>query len=57
MEVVRHGKYKSAVEPFLENEMSAENKFQIHTLLNDIWSTLREEISISRDLLDRKSVV
>ena len=51
MEVVRHGKYKSAVEPFLENEMSAENKFQIHTLLNDIWSTLREEISISRDLL------
>ena len=51
MEVVRHGKYKSAVEPFLENEMSAENKFQIHTLLNDIWSTLREEISISRNLL------
>ena len=51
MEVVRHGKYKSAVEPFLENEMSAENKFQIHTLLSDIWSTLREEISISRDLL------
>ena len=51
MEVVRHGKYKSAVEPFLENEMSAENKFQIHTLLNDIWSTLKEEISISRDLL------
>ena len=53
MEVVRHGKYKSAVEPFLENEMSAENKFQIHTLLNDIWSTLREEISISRDLLPK----
>ena len=51
MEVVRHGKYKSAVEPFLENEMSPENKFQIYTLLNDIWSTLREEISISRDLL------
>ena len=51
MAVVRHGKYKSAVEPFLENEMSAENKFQIHTLLSDIWSTLREEISISRDLL------
>tara|TARA_A100001011_G_C14321617_1_gene851029 strand:+ start:4551 stop:6317 length:1767 start_codon:yes stop_codon:yes gene_type:complete len=50
MEVVRHGKYKSAVEPFLENEMSTENKFQISSLLNDIWSTLRDEISISRDL-------
>ena len=51
MEVVRHGKYKSAVEPFLENEMSNENKYQISSLLNDIWSTLREEISASRGLL------
>ena len=51
MEVVRHGKYKSAVEPFLENEMSNENKYQISSLLNDVWSTLREEISASRGLL------
>ena len=51
MEVVRHGKYKSAVEPYLENEMSPENKYQISSLLNDIWSTLREEISISRDII------
>ncbi|MEO2099369.1 MAG: signal peptide peptidase SppA [Flavobacteriaceae bacterium] len=50
MEVVRHGKYKSAVEPFLENEMSAENRYQITSLLNDLWSTLREEIAISRTL-------
>ena len=50
MEVVRHGKYKSAVEPFLQNEMSLENKYQITTLLNDIWSILREDISFSRNL-------
>src|SRR5688572_27971237 len=34
IEVIRHGKYKSAVEPFLSNEMSPENREQITALLN-----------------------
>jgi protease-4 len=34
MEVIRHGKYKSAVEPFLENEMSDANREQVTVLLN-----------------------
>ncbi|MDG2062032.1 MAG: signal peptide peptidase SppA [Flavobacteriaceae bacterium] len=50
MEVVRHGKYKSAVEPYLENEMSAANRFQISSLINDIWETLRDEIAVERNL-------
>ena len=50
MEVIRHGKYKSAVEPFLQNKMSDENKAQISSLLNDVWSVIKEEISISRNL-------
>ena len=50
MEVIRHGKYKSAVEPFLQNKMSDENKTQISSLLNDVWSVIKEEISISRNL-------
>ena len=50
MEVIRHGKYKSAVEPNLENEMSADNRYQIKTLLNDIWETVREEIGEARNL-------
>ena len=50
MEVIRHGKYKSAVEPYLENEMRADNRYQIKTLLNDIWETVREEIGEARDL-------
>ena len=50
MEVIRHGKYKSAVEPFLQNKMSDENKAQIISLLNDIWSVIKEEISTSRNL-------
>ncbi|MGB2153560.1 MAG: S49 family peptidase, partial [Flavobacteriaceae bacterium] len=34
MEVIRHGKYKSAVEPFLSNSMSADNREQIGSLIS-----------------------
>ena len=34
MEVVRHGKYKSAVEPYLDDKMSEANRNQIKSLLN-----------------------
>lgn len=50
MEVVRHGKYKSAVEPFLSNEMSEENRTQIQQLISSIWSSVIDEISESRNL-------
>ena len=50
MEVIRHGKYKSAVEPFLENKMSDANREQITALLNSIWSTITADISESRNI-------
>ncbi len=50
MEVVRHGKYKSAVEPFLGNEMSPENRQQVTELLESLWGSIRQEISESRGL-------
>jgi protease-4 len=50
MEVIRHGKYKSAVEPFLENEMSDANREQITALLNSIWSSVTSDISRSRNI-------
>lgn len=50
MEVVRFGKYKSAVEPFLSNEMSDENREQISALLNSIWTEVKSEISESRNV-------
>jgi protease-4 len=50
MEVIRHGKYKSAVEPYLKNKMSDNNRKQIKELLVSIWSTVKQEISISRNL-------
>ncbi len=50
MEVIRHGKYKSAVEPFLENKMSDANREQITALLNSLWSTVVNDISKSRNI-------
>ena len=51
MEVIRQGKYKSAVEPYLENEMSPANRYQIKSLLKDIWETLKTEIAHARNLV------
>ena len=50
MEVIRHGKYKSAVEPFLENKMSEANREQITSLLNSLWNSVVTDISTSRKI-------
>ncbi|MBO0591868.1 signal peptide peptidase SppA [Cellulophaga sp. E16_2] len=50
MEVIRHGKYKSAVEPYLANEMSEANRTQIKELLSSLWGSMVDEIAISRNI-------
>lgn len=50
MEVIRHGKYKSAVEPFLEDKMSEANREQVSTLLNSVWNSVATDISKSRNI-------
>lgn len=50
IEVVRHGKYKSAVEPYLDNKMSDANREQISTLLNSVWNSILKDISKSRNI-------
>lgn len=50
LEVIRHGKYKSAVEPFLENEMSEANREQVTALLNSVWTSIVNDISKSRNI-------
>lgn len=50
IEVIRHGKYKSAVEPFLENKMSEANKEQTMALLNSVWNSVVTEIAKSRNV-------
>lgn len=50
MEVIRHGKYKSAVEPFLENKMSEANREQTSALLQSVWEGVVADIAKSRKL-------
>ncbi len=50
MEVIRHGKYKSAVEPFLQQNMSDENREQLTVLLNSIWDSYAGDISKNRKI-------
>ncbi len=49
-EVFRHGTFKSAVEPYIMNRMSPENRLQMETLANSIWGTMVESIAGSRNL-------
>ncbi|SFS58552.1 signal peptide peptidase SppA [Lutibacter maritimus] len=51
MEVIRHGKYKSAVEPFLYNEMSDANREQIASFLNAIWGEILDDVAKSRNII------
>jgi protease IV len=48
VEVYRHGKYKSAVEPFIADRMSASNRAQSESFLNSIWSAMLTDVSGSR---------
>ena len=48
MEVIRQGEYKSAVEPYLYNEMSDQNREQLRVLLGGLWSELSADIAASR---------
>lgn len=50
MQIFRVGTYKSAVEPFTQNEMSDANREQVTSFLNDAWRFLRNDIAASRSL-------
>ena len=52
VDIIRHGKFKAAVEPFMRNEISPENKEQLSTLLNDIWGNISTKIKASRKIDD-----
>lgn len=40
MQIFRHGKYKSAVEPFMLDRMSEANRKQSESFLNSIWNSM-----------------
>lgn len=50
MQVVRHGKFKGAVEPFVRTSLSEENKAQISAYINSVYDATLSDIAASRGI-------
>lgn len=50
VDIIRHGKFKSAGEPFLYNKMSKENREQLEYYIFDIWNKMLRSISTARSI-------
>jgi protease-4 len=50
MQIFRHGKYKSAVEPYTAEEMSSENREQILSFTGSIWQYWLNGIAAARQI-------
>ncbi len=48
--VFRHGKFKSAVEPFIQEKLSDSNREQVRTFLTSIWNHMLKGIASGRKL-------
>ncbi len=49
-QIIRHGKYKSAIEPFVMDHMSQANKEQTSKFIQSIWDSMIKSIATSRSL-------
>lgn len=49
-EIIKVGKYKSAVEPFTRTEISEANREQISAYINSLWGTMLKDIAASRHI-------
>jgi protease-4 len=50
VQVVREGKFKGAVEPYVLTKLSPENREQTQKLLDDVWSQWRTTVGASRKI-------
>ncbi len=50
VQVTRHGKFKGAVEPYILDRLSAENREQIKDYVGSIWDHIVSEIAESRGM-------
>ena len=48
--VFRHGRFKSAVEPFIQDKLSDSNREQVRTFLTSIWNHMLKGIAEGRKL-------
>lgn len=49
-QIVRHGQFKSAVEPYMLDKMSKASRKQTQTYINSIWNSMLRSIAESRNL-------
>ncbi|ADI65844.1 signal peptide peptidase SppA [Trichormus azollae] len=54
IQVVRVGKFKGAVEPFILDKLSPENRQQTQKLLDDVWGEWRTSVGKSRKIQPQK---
>lgn len=54
MQVFKVGTFKSAVEPFINTEMSEPNREQVTSYLTSIWNNVIKEVSASRKISAEK---
>jgi len=48
--IIRHGKFKSAIEPLILDKMSEANREQVSTYVGSIWLSIQQAISTSRNI-------
>ncbi len=49
-QIIRQGKYKSAIEPFIKEKLSEPNKEQLQMLVNSFWDNVLNAISTTRNI-------
>lgn len=49
-DIIKHGKYKSAVEPFFRDSMSPEDKAQNQRIVDVVWNEMRDTITAARHI-------
>lgn len=48
VQTARAGKFKSAIEPYIRQDLSPENREQLQAILDDLWMEMRDEIAAAR---------
>lgn len=54
VQVIRHGKFKGAVEPFILDKLSNENRAQIKDYVGSVWNNVITQISSSRNIPEER---
>lgn len=49
-QIIRHGKFKSAIEPLINDKMSESNRLQTRTYIGSLWNKMLDGVSKSRKI-------